>query len=91
MVVLEGDFGVVPRHLAPGQPQIVRLASSDLELALGDRDDTPSEGVGYFESGVGHGESLMEDLRIAKAAQRRRIRTSRTASAPPAQIPAASW
>ena len=91
MVVLERDFGVVPRHLAPGQPQIVRLASPDLELALGDRDDAPPEGVGHFESGVGHGESLMEDLRIAKTAQRRRIRTSRTASAPPAQIPAASW
>ena len=91
MVVLEGDFGVVARHLAAGQPQIVRLASPDLELALRDRDDAPSEGVGYFESGVGHGESLMEDLRIAKTAQRRRDPDEQDASAPPAQIPAASW
>ena len=81
MVVLERDLGVVARHLAAGQPQIVGLAAADLELRLGDRDDAPSERVGHFEAGVGHGESLMEDLRIAKTAQRRRIRTSRTASA----------
>ena len=72
MVVLERDFGVVARHLAPGKPQIVRLAPPDLELPFGDRHDAPAEGVGHFESGVGHGESLMEDPRIAKTAQRRR-------------------
>ena len=54
-VAVDGDFGVVARDFAAGQPQIVGLAAADLERTLGDRDDAPSERVGDFETGVGHG------------------------------------
>ena len=56
MVVLQRDFGVVARDFAAGQPEVVGLAPADLELPLGDGDDAPPEGVGHFQSGVGHGE-----------------------------------
>ena len=57
---------MIARHLAAGQPQIVRLAPADLERRLRDRDDAPAERVGHFEAGVWHGESLMEDLSDCK-------------------------
>ena len=54
-VAVDGDFGVIARDFAAGQPQIVGLAAADLERALGDRDDAPSERVGDFEAGISHG------------------------------------
>ena len=55
VVVLNGDFGVIARHLAAGETQVVGFAAADLELPFRDRHDATAEGVGYFESGVGHG------------------------------------
>ena len=49
------DLGVIARHLAAGQAQVVGLAPADLERRLGDRHDAPAERVGDFEAGVGHG------------------------------------
>ena len=92
MVVLRARFGVIARHFAAGQAEVVGLAPADFELPLRDRYDPPPEGVGHFEAGIGHGGSLMEDPAIAKAQghRRRRTRTRRTTSAAPAQRPAAS-
>ena len=52
---LDGDLGVVARHFAAGQPQIVGLAAADFERRFRDRDDAPAERVGHFQAGVGHG------------------------------------
>ena len=65
--VLNGDFGVIARDLTAGEPEVVRLATADFELPLGNWHDAPTEGIGHFETGVRHGESLMEDPRNAKA------------------------
>ena len=53
-VRLEDDLGVVARHLAAGQPQIVGLAAADLERRFRHRHDPPAKRVGDFESSLRH-------------------------------------
>ncbi len=54
-IAVDGDFGVVARHFAARQAQIVGFAAADFERALRNGDDAPSEGIGHFQAGVGHG------------------------------------
>ena len=48
------DFGVVARHFAARQAQVVGFTPADLEMAFRDRDGTAAQRIGYFETGFGH-------------------------------------
>ena len=51
---IESDFGVIARNFAAGEPEVVGLATTDLERGFRDRDDAPAERVGDFEAGLRH-------------------------------------
>ena len=46
---------VIAGNLAAGQSEVVRIAAADLEIGLGHRNDAPAEGIGHFQTSVGHG------------------------------------
>ena len=75
------DFGVVARHLAPGQAQIVGFAAADLERRLGDRDDAAAQGVGDFQAGLGHSTSVPQRRRVRRVIRRTAPRPASTAAA----------
>ena len=52
--VFGGDFGVVARHIAAHQLQVVAAAAADREHRLVDVDHTPTQGVSDLETTVCH-------------------------------------
>src|SRR5579872_6469525 len=82
------DFGMIPRHLAAGEAQIVGLAAPDAKRILGDRDDPSAKRVGDFQPGVGHGKPGFYQLTGAgsyaarRQPSRRRARLPREAGSP---------
>ena len=54
LVVFGDDVGVVARHLAAGQPQIVGLAAADPKQRLADLDDAAAECIGDFQASSSH-------------------------------------
>jgi hypothetical protein len=54
-IAVDRDFRVIARDFAAREPQIVGLTAADFEGALRNGNDAPSEGIGHFKTGVGHG------------------------------------
>src|SRR5207244_2051695 len=84
------DFGVVARHLAAGEPQIVGFAAADPEAVFADRNDAPAEGVRHLQTCVWHaGQSLSNAARPRLGQRRRTMRTSSSTMATAIATPAA--
>jgi hypothetical protein len=54
-VAVDRDFRMIARDFAAGQAQVVGFAAADFERALRNGNDAPSQGIGHFKTGVGHG------------------------------------
>src|SRR6476620_8536939 len=74
---IDDDFGVIARHFAAGETQVVGFPAADLEWRFRHRDDAPAQRVRDFKAGLWHAGSVPQRRRTTRAIT---IRTPATAS-----------
>ena len=69
IAAVERDLGVIPRHIAANQLQIVAAAAADRVDRLVDVNDAATEGVGDLEATVRHNSEAAFSMKIPAAAE----------------------